>query len=143
MFDDEFFSQSQVISNRANHTKIKFDDVMEGNNIRQVHEIFDKTGLELNPDQREHLQTACRLVIRKHAKTDPDQSRCSSLISLFNHHKKGKKTFKNILTYEKSFFIPHNIKKFSKNIDCTINLSNSKTMCSLWKNSFMDNEILL
>ena len=54
MFDDESFSQSQVISNRANHTKIKFDDVMEGNNIRQVHEIFDKTGLELNPDQREH-----------------------------------------------------------------------------------------
>ena len=59
MFDDNFFSQCQVIENRANHKKIKFNDIMDGNNIRQVHEILERTGFMLNLDQREKLQMAC------------------------------------------------------------------------------------
>ena len=73
--------------------------------------------------------------------TDPEKNTCISLTNLFNKHSQGKKTFRNILTYEKSFYIPHNIKKYSKNVDCSLNLTNSKTLCSLWKNSFMDNEM--
>ena len=103
VFDDNFFSQCQVIENRANHKKIKFNDIMDGNNIRQVHEILERTGFMLNLDQREKLQMACRSVIRKHKKTDPDQSTCTSLPCLFNLQIKGKKTFKSILTYKKSF----------------------------------------
>ena len=34
-----------------------------------------------------------------------------------------------------------NIIKYSKNVDCSQNLTNSKTLRSLWKNSFMDNEM--
>ena len=48
MFDNEFFTNCQVINNNANHKKIKFDDVMNENNIRQVHEIFTRTGFVLN-----------------------------------------------------------------------------------------------
>ena len=114
---------------------------MNKNNIRQVHNIFTRTGFVLNLDQRVQLQTACRSVIRNHSKPDPEKSSCTSLTDLFNTHRQGKKTFRTILTYEKSFYIPHNIKKFSKNIDCTLNLKNSKTLCSLWRNSFMDNEM--
>ena len=111
MFDDEFFANCQVINNNANHKKIKFDDVMNENNIRQVHKIFTRTGFVLNIDQRVRLQTACRSVIRNHSKMDPEKNTCISLTNLFNKHSQGKKTFRNILTYEKSFYIPHNIKK--------------------------------
>ena len=71
MFDEEFFANCQVINNNANHKKIKFDDVMNENNIRQVHKIFTRTGFVLNIDQRVRLQTACRSVIWNHSKTDP------------------------------------------------------------------------
>ena len=64
MFDDEFFANCQVINNNANHKKLKVDDVMNENNIRQVHNIFTRTGFVLNLDQRDRLQTACRSVIR-------------------------------------------------------------------------------
>ena len=141
MFDDDFFANCQVINNNANHKKIRFDDIMNKNNIRQVHDIFTRTGFVLNLDQRVQLQTACRSVIRNHSKPDPEKSSCTSLTDLFNTHRQGKKTFRTILTYEKSFYIPHNIKQLSKNIDCTLNLKNSKTLCSLWRNSFMDNEM--
>ena len=73
MFDDEFFANCQVINNNANHKKIKFDDVMNENNIRQVHKIFTRTGFALNIDQRVRLQTACRLVTRNHSKKDPEK----------------------------------------------------------------------
>ena len=48
MFDDEFFANCQVINNNANHKKIKFADIMNENNIRQVHDIFTRTGFVLN-----------------------------------------------------------------------------------------------
>ena len=35
----------------------------------------------------------------------------------------------------------HTTLKNINNIDCALNLTNSKTLCSLWKNSFMDNEM--
>ena len=73
MFDDKFFTTCQVINNNANHKKIKVDDVMNKNNIRQVHNIFTRTGFVLNLDQRDRLQTACRSVIRNHTKTDPEK----------------------------------------------------------------------
>ena len=141
MFDDEFFANCQVISTNANHKKITLEDIMNENNIRQVHDIYSRTGLVLNQEQRDQLQTACRAVIRNHSKTDLVKSECTALSTTFNKHSQGKKTFRNILTYEKTSYIPHNIKKYSNNIDCALNLTNSKTLCSLWKNSFMDNEM--
>ena len=44
MFDDDFFANCQVISTNANHKKITFDDIMHEKNIRQVHDIFTRTG---------------------------------------------------------------------------------------------------
>ena len=84
---------------------------MNENNIRQVHDIYSRTGLVLNQEQRDQLQTACRTVIRNHSKTDPVKSECTALSTTFNKHSQGKKTFRNILTYEKTSYIPHNIKK--------------------------------
>ena len=75
----------------------------------------------------------------RYSKTCPTEKCSSTLANFIKRYKKGSKIFKNLLTKEKVEFIPHNIKQYSKNIDCVINLSQSKSLGKLWTVPFFDN----
>ena len=62
-------------------------------------------------------------------------------MDFITRYKKGSKIFKNLLAKEKAIFIPHNIKKYSTNIDCVINLNQSRSLGKLWTATFFDNAL--
>jgi hypothetical protein len=61
------------------------------------------------------------------------EGQTSSFYEFLRRGKKGSKKFLNVLTYENSDHIPHNIVKFADNTETIINLETSQFLNSSWK----------
>ena len=83
----------------------------------------------------------CRDAVTRYSKDCPTEQSSFALLDFITRYKKGSKIFRNILTKEKAIFIPHNIKKYSTNTDCVINLNQSRTLGKLWAATFFDNAL--
>ena len=120
-------------------SKMTFDNFWSGNAGTELIDINQDTGILFTQEQANKIVSICRDAVTRYSKTCPTEKCSSTLANFIKRYKKGSKIFKNLLTKGKVEFIPHNIKQYSKNIDCVINLSQSKSLGKLWTVPFFDN----
>jgi hypothetical protein len=61
------------------------------------------------------------------------------LLTFVNRSKKGSRRFRKVLEHAETNYIPHNLVKFSSNLEVTIGLDVSKKVNSLWSHHFFNN----
>ncbi len=61
------------------------------------------------------------------------------IVTYLNRARKGSKRFRKLLPVTKSDYIPHNIVKFSDNVDIVVGLEKSKKINQFWNTSCLDN----
>jgi hypothetical protein len=64
-----------------------------------------------------------------------------SLLTFFAVWKKGSKKVRNILTMDQREFVPHNIIKFSNNLEIIVDYSKSKILNKGWTNNFFSDNV--
>ena len=137
--DENFLEEPQQFDAVSKLTRLTFDHFWNGEGGRELQEITQTTGIQFTQDQAEKIIGMCRDAVTRYSKDCPTEQSSFALLDFITRYKKGSKIFRNILTKEKAIFIPHNIKKYSTNTDCVINLNQSRTLGKLWAATFFDN----
>ena len=122
-------------------SKITFNNFWTGGRGREILDISQATGIQFTQEQTDKIIGMCRDAVTRYSKECPTEKSSSTLMDFITRYKKGSKIFKNLLAKEKAIFIPHNIKKYSTNIDCVINLNQSRSLGKLWTATFFDNAL--
>ena len=139
--DENFLGNPPHFDAVSKLARLTFDQFWTGGRGRELLEITQTTGIQFTVEQAEKIIGICRDAVTRYSKECPTEKSSSALIEFISRYKKGSKIFRNILTKDKAVFIPHNIKKYSTNTDCVININQSRALGKLWASPFFDNAL--
>jgi hypothetical protein len=135
-FTDEVFNEiaSKLYS-------LKYSDLFDEHNVFLTCEMISvQFGINLTQLQWFNLRNACSTAKVRYSKKNIDLQNAVNIETFLYKRKKGSSHLRKVLLNTGDLGIPHNINKFSRNMDIVINGDQAKYLNSLWTNNLFTSQ---
>jgi hypothetical protein len=105
-----------------------------------VVQIRHLLGTEITPLQVFQLRNVCSVSRLRYSKKTPSMQKSLHIETFLFQKKKGSSHIRKVLLNRELPGIPHNINKFSNNMDIVVSGEQSKFLNSFWTSSFLSNQ---
>ncbi len=135
-FNDETFER---ISSKLYN--LRYCDLFSEQNVfLTIEAIGRQLGIHLTQLQFFNFRNACSVAKVKYSKKDLDVQKSRHIETFLYQRKRGSSHLRKILLNIDEQGIPHNINKFSRNVDIVINGEQAKFLNGLWANNLFTSQ---
>jgi hypothetical protein len=103
--------------------------------------VINSTDIPLTVLMIQTLRGVCSVAKLKYSKKELDERVGVDVCTFMMRSKRGSKRLRHIMSHKNTTNIPHNINKFSQNMDIIINGAQSSFLNALWTCNFFDNNM--
>jgi hypothetical protein len=133
-FDVIFFNAHQT-----DIKKLRTSDLYNGETYVSLNDFRTNTGIPISIAYFRMLKGMVETAKTRYRKELLNERKTVDIATFINRSKRGSKRFRKILFPELCNYIPHNIIKFSSNIDIVVGLDGAKSVNSSWHNNVFNN----
>jgi len=119
---------------------ININHIFEIDRYTTVERFEDLTGIPITYRLLVRMRAIFETARIKYGKKNAAEKKTESLLTLLGSFKKGSRKFRKYLSTVDKVDIPHNINKFSENMEIITSLEKSKILNKLWTISYLENE---
>jgi nitrate reductase cytochrome c-type subunit len=130
-FTNEFFNNNAYKLFQLKYSDFYTDDGVVIDDML----VRESTGINFNALQLFRIRGACSTAKIRYKKHDINMQKGVNIVTFLHRRKRGSSHLRKLAYPTVPETIPHNINKFSDNLDIVITLEQSKYLNSLWTNS--------
>ncbi len=132
-----FFTREFFETNATKILQLKYCDFYNSDgDLIPARNVVENTGIPLTAIMIQTLRGVCTVAKVKFSEKPIERKKSIDLFTFLQRYQKGSSHLRKIMSYTKSTEIPHNIVKFSNNMDIVISENQSKFLNQLWTNNF-------
>jgi hypothetical protein len=105
----------------------------------QARDVIAATGIQFTAMQLLTIRSACSVLKERCSKQEIAEKKHCSIDEFLIRHKKGSGHIRKILSAYAEIGIPHNVNKYSDNMDIVISVAQSKFLNKLWSLNIFTN----
>jgi hypothetical protein len=135
------FREDQLRQCMSNLYSLRYCDLFDGDgNFFSIAQIELLLGTEITPLQVFQLRNVCSVTKIKYSKKNLCLQKSVHIEKFLFKKKKGSSHIRKVLLSMEVQGIPHNINKFSNNMDIVVSGDQAKFLNSFWTSSFLSNQ---